>query len=400
MTHCDPISLLVVSTSLNIGGAQRFTSTLLEHLDRNKIQPSLALLRDDVGYPLPADVKVHLLRYGCATHLPRAARNLRRVVEQTRPTVVLSNITATNLVTGLSLRRCRHRPVWLARIGNNPRYHDDFVRRCIARRVYPSADRFVVNSTGLVQEVAGCYPVAAGRIDVLPNPTDFSYVDHQAAMSPDYERSKDRPLLVAVGRLFQQKRYDVMIDAFARVAAQRPAELWICGEGPARKQIDLQINKLGLQRSVRLLGFCGNPYALMKQADLFLMSSDHEGSPNALIEAQGLGIPAISTRCPHGPDEVIDNGQTGQLVPVGDVAAMSNAILALLGNDSLRQQMAASAQRVARKRFAVVRLTRQWEELLLGQTGRQRCSDARNPSDVSGFGALARGGAVTSCSLI
>lgn len=399
MTNHKPISLLVVSTSLNSGGAERFTSTLLAHLDRNLVQTSLALLRDDVGYPLQKAVKVHQLHYNRAAHLPRAVRNLRRVVEQTRPDVVLSNITATNLVTGLALRRVCHRPVWLARIGNTPRYHDTFARRCVARRVYPYADRFVVNSKGLVQDLVGCYPVASGRISVLPNPTDFGYIDRQAAMLPEHPRPKDRPLLVAVGRLCQQKRYDLMIDAFARVRAQRRVELWVCGEGPTRKQLESQINKQGLHDCVRLLGFCRNPCALMKQADLFLMSSDHEGSPNALIEAQGLGIPAVSTQCPFGPDEIIENGKTGALIPVGDALAMSDAIVALLDNEAQRRRMAVAAKHSARERFAAEQLTRKWEELLFEQTGRELPSAVHSKNARVDVGELVQGGTITSCNL-
>lgn len=399
MTHHKPISLLVVSTSLNSGGAERFTSTLLGHLDRSLVQPSLALLRDDIGYPLKKSVKFHHLHYDRATHLPRAVRNLRRVVEQTRPDIVLSNITATNLVTGLALRRIRHRPIWLARIGNAPSHHDTFARRCVARRVYPFVDRFVVNSKGLVQDLVGCYPVADGRISVLPNPTDFGYIDRQAAMAPDHPKPKDRPLLVAAGRLFQQKRYDVMIDAFARVRKKRPAILWICGEGPARRRLESQINKQGLHDSVRLLGFCGNPYALMMQADLFLMSSDHEGSPNVLIEAQGLGVPAVSTQCPYGPDEIIANGQTGQLTPVGDAVAMSETIAALLDNESRRQRMATAAKQLTRERFAAEQLTRKWEELLFEQTGRQLPGPVHTQKVPADFGELVVGGTVPSCNI-
>jgi len=399
MAHHKPISLLVVSTSLNSGGAERFTSTLLGRLDRTLVQPSLALLRDDIGYPIRADVKVQQLRYGCAAHLPRAVRNLRRVVEQTRPDIVLSNITATNLVTGLALRRVRRRPVWLARIGNAPRYHDTLARRCVARRVYPFVDRFVVNSKGLVQDLVGCYPVANSRVSVLPNPTDFGYLDRQAALLPVYPKPKDGPLLVAAGRLCRQKRYDLMLDAFARVRKQRRAELWICGEGPTRKRLESQINKHGLHDSVRLLGFCRNPYALMKQADLFLMSSNHEGSPNVLIEAQGLGIPAVSTQCPHGPDEIIENGKTGALIPVGDALAMSDAIVALLDNETRRRRMAVAARHSARERFAAEQLTRKWEELLFKQTGRELPSAVQSKNARIDVGELVQGGTITSCNL-
>ena len=103
----------------------------------------------------------------------------------------------------------------------------------------------------------------------------------------------------------------------------------------------------------------------MVQADLFLMSSDHEGLPNALIEAQGLGIPAVSTRCPHGPGEIIVDGVTGLLAPVGDATSLAAAVVDLLSDPDRLQQMGERSRAEARDRFAAPRVARMWEELLL-----------------------------------
>jgi glycosyltransferase involved in cell wall biosynthesis len=141
--------------------------------------------------------------------------------------------------------------------------------------------------------------------------------------------------------------------------------LWICGDGPLREKTSRDIAARGLGDSVKLLGFQQNPYALMRQATVFVMTSDHEGLPNALIEAQGLGIPAVSTRCPYGPDEIIEDGKTGILVNVGDSRAIAEAIEGLLTNPQRRKEMAEAARNRARSLFDKSTLIKAWEDVLM-----------------------------------
>lgn len=382
MTSC-PVNLLVVSTTLNTGGAQRFVSTLLGHLDRNRIQPSLCLLRDDVGFRIPDDVAVTVLNYRKPWHLPDTIRRLREHIELTQPDVILSNITATNLVTGLALRHSPHRPRWIARIGNSPARHDGPVRTLIARRTYPAADRLVVNSTGLIAELAGRYSLDRNRIDVLGNPTDFSAIDTLAAEPPAYVWERPEPLLIAVGRLFAQKRYDVLLRALGEVVAQYPAHLWICGDGPEQRRLQRLADRLGLANHVTFHGFVKNPYALMRQATLFVMTSDHEGLPNALIEAQGLGLPAVSTRCPHGPDEIIEHGKTGLLTPVANPTALADAILQLLQDSPRHAGMRLAAAATVRACFDASEITSQWSDLIEATAGTDVARTEGVPSCVA-----------------
>ena len=122
---------------------------------------------------------------------------------------------------------------------------------------------------------------------------------------------------------------------------------------------------LVLAGAVALLGFRDNPFALMRQADAFVLSSRYEGSPNSLIEAQGLGLPAVATDCPHGPREIVAHGGTGFLVPTDDAPAMAQAILQLLADRQTLARMGAEAKRLARHKFAALPLVRRWEAAML-----------------------------------
>ncbi len=365
MSAQEPISVLLVSGSLNKGGAERFVSTLLQHFDRDRVRPALCLMRDDVGYPLPGDVPLHVLDYDWKGHVPRTVLRLRRLIDRTRPDALLSNLHGTNVVCGMALRGSVHQPFWVARVASNPFENDGLLGSFLARRLYPRADRVAVNSQGLVGAVERLYPSTEGLIRVLRNPTDFDAIDRWAGESPEELKPEAGPLLIAVGRVGPEKRYDLMVEAVGRVRERYPATLWICGDGPSRRAIGGRISRLGLSDSVRLLGYRPNPYALMSQADVFVLSSDFEGSPNALVEAQGLGLAAVSTRCRYGPEEIIEDGRTGLLTPVGDAAALAEAICRILADDKLRRRMAAAARPAARERFAAGPLIRAWEGALL-----------------------------------
>jgi glycosyltransferase involved in cell wall biosynthesis len=360
-----PAELLLLSITLNKGGAERFASTLLVHLDRAEVKPSLCLLRKDVGYPLPDDVPYGVLEYHRPAHLFRAVRRLRGLLAELQPDVVISNGAATGIVAGMALRRCRADPAWIARIDNNPRYHDTGLRKFILKRVYRRADGFVVNSRGMLGDLAACYPFAKKKAQALWNPTDFARIDRLAEQPPVQRADSGVPVVISVGRLFPQKRLDLLVDAFARVRQQQKAELWICGDGPERRRIESKVAHLTLGPFVRILGHCPNPHALMRQAAVYALSSDYEGLPNALIEAQGLGLPAVSTRCPHGPDEIVDDGKTGLLTPVGDVRALADALLKLLSNQPRCRQMGQLARLHARRLFDAPHLVRGWEQAIL-----------------------------------
>lgn len=353
-----------MSTTLSTGGAQRFVSTLLVHLDRAKFTPSLCLMRRDIAYPLPDDVPCEVLEYFGPVHLPRAVISLRRSIARRMPDVVLTNGAATAIVTGPAIFGLNARPRWIARIDNNPVYHDTFIRKLILNRVYPRADSFVVNSHGVLADLEACYPATRGKARAIYNPTDFTQLDLRAAMPPAHRADPGVPLVISVGRLFPQKRIDLLVDAFSLVRKRRKAELWICGDGPERAKIENKIATADLTRSVRVLGHCRNPHALMRQAALYVLTSDYEGLPNSLIEAQGLGLPAVSTRCPHGPTEIIEDGQTGLLTPVGDAGSLAAAIEKLLTDEPRRLRMGRKAELRARKMFAAEPLTREWERTI------------------------------------
>jgi glycosyltransferase involved in cell wall biosynthesis len=359
----DRKKILVVSTTLSQGGAERFASVLITHLNRKIFDPQLCVLRKKIDYHLPKDIPLVTLEKNKPWHLWRAAQRLRATIERNRPHIILSTISNTNLITGMALSGSRIRPLWIARIGNFPAHWEDKLLRFIYYWIYKRVNFFVTISRKLQDEFVKVYPFAANRVQTIYNAADFTQIDQLANEPPLIDVTPGVPLIMTVGRLDKQKRPDIYLKAFTKVRKEMPAEFWICGEGRLRSWLTREIKAKGLKDSVKLLGFCKNPFALLKQASLFVLSSDYEGLCYSLVEAQGIGIPAVSTRCPCGPDEVIEDGNTGLLTPVGDPRAIAECIINLLSDPLRRETMGIAARQRARKLFDTQRVIHQWEKL-------------------------------------
>jgi glycosyltransferase involved in cell wall biosynthesis len=365
------LRVLFVCSHLTGGGAERFVSTVLGFLDRDRFAPSLCLLRGERTYPLPEDVPLAVLDKRRPWQMPRAIVRLARLCDALRPEVVLSAFSYPSFVTGNALALARHRPGWVARVASDPQRDESGWLRPWMRRLYRRADLVVANSQALVWRFDLVYPELRGRVRRLPNATDFALLDRLAAEAVE-PPAPGRLRVASAGRLARVKRFDLLLDALARLRAHRDVELVVCGEGPERSRLERRARRLGLDDRVRLLGFQANPHRWIASAQLFALASDSEGLPNALIEAQGLGVAAVATDCPSGPREIVDDGETGLLVPPGDAAALAAAIDALAGDPARRLAMGAAARTRARARFSAAEVTRELEALLREAAERRR----------------------------
>jgi glycosyltransferase involved in cell wall biosynthesis len=146
-----------------------------------------------------------------------------------------------------------------------------------------------------------------------------------------------------MGRLVPQKDFATLLRAFALVRADRPARLVILGEGPERDRLMLLARELGIENDVLLPGFVTNPFAWVGRASLFVLSSAWEGLPTVLVEALACGTPVIATDCPHGPRAILEGGDLGPLVPVGDSRKMAEAMRRMLDAPTERSRLLARA---------------------------------------------------------
>lgn len=362
--------VMIVSSALSGGGAERFASTLVNHLNRDRFNPQICLLSDKITYPLSPDIPHTCLGYSGPLSTLATVNRLRQIVERVRPRVVMSHEDYTGLFVGAALRRCDCDPVWVARTSNNPlaMFSENWrwrTRKAILKRLYPKASYFVANSHGLgecFQEIFAC---SQGKMRVIPNPVDIDGIEQLAAGPPcDRSGDEDKPTIVWMARLARQKRPDVMIEAFRLVRQQRDAQLWLCGDGPLKNSVAHRIQRLGLEKNVKMLGFCANPFPLLRRATVSVMTSDFEGLPNAILESHVLGVPVVAADCPFGPNEIIEHERTGLLTETGNADDVAAAIIRLLDDRPFRQQLAATAKERVRANYNASRVLKIWEDFL------------------------------------
>ena len=213
-----------------------------------------------------------------------------------------------------------------------------WVRFLAARFLYYRADKIVAPSEGVARDYRRAVPCCPReRVQVIYNPAitpEIRTFYNAPVQHPWFADNKEIPVILAVGRLHRQKDYPTLLKAFADLRGHMKARLVILGEGEERNDLDALSRKLGISDDIDLPGFVSNPYPYMKQADLFALSSQWEGLPNVLIEALGAGTAVVATDCPSGPDEILEGGVYGSLVPVGDYKALSSAMQKQLSCES------------------------------------------------------------------
>ena len=267
------------------------------------------------------------LRFFPSIRLVRQARAMASYLEVEGPDYVLPNIVRSIWVTFLGRRMAgEHVPIV-------PIVHGDV--RCLSYRsrlrlqnLFPDAAHFVGVSRGVSDSLATSFGIPRESITTIYNPVVTPDLHAKAAEQPDHLwlRHDGAPVVLAAGSLEEVKDYPTLIRAFARLAARRPCRLVILGEGSKRKEIEGLVEESRLTDRVSLPGWVENPFAFMARASLFALSSRWEGLPTVLVEALACGCPCVSTDCPSGPAEILLNGDLGPLVPVGDDAALAEAM--------------------------------------------------------------------------
>ena len=218
------------------------------------------------------------------------------------------------------------------------------------KHLLPDTEKVHANSQGVADSIVNHIPAVRNKVVPILNPirhnvTSLSTqsISHKWLSSESRSESNTFPnIILAAGRLAEQKNFLMLIRAFAEVRSQLDVRLILLGEGPQREQICDLIYSLNIEEYVSMPGWVDNPYSFMAKADLFVLSSSWEGCPNVLLEALACGCPVVSTDCPSGPSEILEHGRWGRLVPVNDQTALAEAIIATLkddrNQDALRQR--------------------------------------------------------------
>lgn len=325
--------------SMNGGGAERVMSTLANQFFARGF--SVDLLLASVQGPFLADinpgVRVVDLQAG---RVSRALFPLIGYLRRERPATMLAAMSHANVIAILarSLSRVRTRLVVSERntpvvapgipIGFRAR-----INGLLVPFAYRFADGVCTVSEGVSAALAQITGLPRSRVVTIYNPFDLEGIARRGSEPIDHYwfSNKESPVILGVGRLSAQKDFPTLIRAFSTLRQTHRARLLILGEGEDRATLKALIDSLGLtENDVQMPGFAKNPQRYMARCDLFVLSSLFEGLPGVLVEAMACGAPVVSTNCPSGPDEILEGGRWGRLVPVNDVQALAQAMAASL----------------------------------------------------------------------
>ena len=242
-------------------------------------------------------------------------------------------MTGTNLLVVLACMGARIRARLVLREASSLVNTKSALKRQAMRWLYRRADGLVAVSAGVARDLRGL-GLAADCIHVIRNPVDVERLRQLAVAGlPPAERDKT-PYVVSLGRLTEAKDFPTLLRAYAISALRGTHRLIIVGGGEQRANLEIMMRDLGLADRVLLTGAMDNPYRVLAEAELHVLSSRWEGYPNVLLEALALGVSVVSTDCPHGPREILDDGRYGRLAPVGDATALASAMDAELERPS------------------------------------------------------------------
>jgi len=369
------VRVLHLLDSLSLGGTERNAVRVLRELGVLGVDARLAVFRDG---PLRTDIEaagIPLLRLSLSSFyspaLLRESRRLVRLVRQERIDLVHAHDRYSNAFVAVARLLGVRVPTIASKRWDSRA--DPHAMRVASRFAFHSATRVLANSAAVARTLTRDEGIASGKIRVIPNFVDDGLLEARSADLRAETRAElgigpDELVIVCVANLRPVKNHLLLLEAVASVRIAIPeVRLLLVGDGSGREELERRADALGLRTVIRFLGQRPDAWRLHAAGDISVLTSDSEGFPNALVEAQALGIPVVATAV-GGVGEVVTHEQSGLLVPARDAAGLASAMLTLLDDPFLRAAMGTDARALTRARFGradvMARLLELYREIL------------------------------------
>lgn len=333
-------NLTFVIETLGGGGAERVMLNLMNYLAEQGYTIDLVLVRQ-VGVfldELSPEIQIHDM--GCK-NVYLSLFPLIRFFRQHKPSIIISSLNVMNAVTLLARHFSGINAKTIIRVDNFVSKEEGHILKqllhpVIFRRILPLADEIVIVSKAAAADLSHYSGIPQERITTIYNPVLTDEISQKMEEKPNHPwlLQKDIPVLVAIGRLTNVKNFTWLIETFHALLKYVEARLLIFGQGEDQEKLERLIRKYRLIDKVQMPGFVQNPYAVLKNASIFVLTSKHEGLPTVMIEALACNCPVVSIDCQSGPAEILNYGGFGWLVDEGNKEGFILAIRKVLGGDT------------------------------------------------------------------
>ena len=353
------MTVLFYINVLSGGGAERVVANLANHFSEDEIKCTIVTSNyTENEYPLSDKVKRIVLNKSSKVEKNRITKNityirkLRKIIKTEDIDVVISFMQEPNFRAILASIGLKNKVVVSVR--NDPKKeYPGILGWLLGHFVLPLADGCVFQT----QEARQWFPRnMQKKSKIIQNEVAPIFFDTSAKCTKN---------IVTIGRLNTQKNQMLLIKAFNKIAGEFPDEnILIYGKGELKGSLEKEIKKQGLENQIYLKGTTLNVEKILSEAKIFVLSSDYEGMPNALLEALAVGVPCIATDCPcGGPREIIESEKNGILIPVGDDNELAKALRYLLKNPEISKKMSEAAKKNAEK-FRPNKVYQEWKEYI------------------------------------
>lgn len=362
------ITLLI--GSLAGGGAERVVCNLANFLANAKHDVTVLTVSDKQTYELTNSVRHEVLFGESDSKLPHILINVIRMFRfnrYLRKEKVDVYITFLPKLTGMLLAQKRfvNCPIIVAERADPKTFCEKSNKnRRMFEAYYPKADGYVFQ-TETARDFYSSRGIDVTRSEVIANAINPAFLKEKSQLH-------SQKTIIAAGRLTEQKKFSLLLKAFSLVTTKvKGYTLEIYGQGPLLEQLKKEAQDLGIDKKVVFPGFAENMKEKLESASLFVLSSDFEGMPNALMEAMATGLPCVSTRCRGGGAEfLIDDHVNGILVPIGDVSAMAKGIIEILNNPDLAERLGVAASDIKNNLSPDIVYGR-WEDFIISFAGQR-----------------------------
>jgi len=363
------IDILFIMPKLNRGGAEGVIVNILNSLNRDEFRVGLLLFQreGDLISNIKSDVDIYQLNsQKVSIGIFKALKEIYKL----RPDIVFSGISNLNIYLSAfipilrlmvpNIKFVARQPSILSL--NNRQEKAPRIYEILHKSIYKNYDLVICQSSYMQQDLISNYNFPKRKTTTINNPVDIRRVCRGALEKIEYPFSKGYINLIAVGNLRYEKRFDLLLKTFSLL--DNRYRLTIIGDGVKREELIELAKELNIDKKVKFLGYKNNPYPYIKKSDLFILTSEYEGFPNVVLEANLLGVFVVGFKSIGGVTEIIDNKNSGLLVRFGDIESLFNAIKQI----DISKIDKKTITKTAIRRFSLSKIIKIYEKNLKGLT--------------------------------